>query len=466
MILTICNNLLFQSIVLIDLKNIVVDMVMSIFKDSNDFHKYNNIIKKIKEKISSHNGLIRVITHYDTDGLSSGAIMVKMLYRLNKEFHLSIVEYLSKEIIDKLGEEYNKDDTLYIFCDMGSGQINDILNNKLNAIILDHHPPAINDLEFNNILQLNPHIFGINGAKEITASGVCYLVAREFGFYDLSILAITGAIGDMQHKPFLGVNKFIINEGRKHRHIIGILKDIVYNCYDLPIWESMLYSTQPYIRELNDKNKIIDFLKKFDIDPNKTVLDEKDREKLEIALMAYTDKNNIIVDRYIIKHKINDAYYLSELLNACGREGMGSVGIGVALEDDECIKIAKETYIKYKEEIIKELKDTKINSLDNIEYFFGKKGTTGLVASLLVRNKPVLGIYKDGEYYKISSRGNANLVNKGLNLTEAMKIAEKYGGDGGGHNVASGARILQTNLDDFLKNVDEIVGKQLKNNNG
>jgi len=450
-------------------------MVMSIFKDSNDFQRYNSIIKKIKEKILSHNGLIRVITHHDTDGLTSGAIMVKMLYRLNKEFHLSIVEYLSKEIIDKLGDESknnsnnnnnnsntDSNNILYIFCDMGSGQINDILNNKLDAIILDHHPPVINDLEFNNILQLNPHIFGINGAKEITASGVCYLVAREFGFYDLSILAITGAIGDMQHKPFLGVNKFIINEGRKYRYIIGILKDIIYNCYDLPVWESMLYSTQPYIRELNDKEKIINFLKKFDIDPNKTILDEKDREKLEIALRSCADKNDIIVDRYIIKHKINDAYYLSELLNACGREGIGSVGIGVALEDDECIKIAKETYIKYKEEIIKELKDTKINSLNNIEYFFGKKGTTGLVASILVKDKPVLGIYEEGEYYKISSRGNANLVNRGLNLTVAMKIAEKYGGDGGGHNVASGARILQTNLDDFLKNVDEIVGTQLK----
>ncbi len=439
-------------------------MVMSIFKNNNDFQRYNNIVKKIKEKISSHTGLIRIITHHDTDGLSSGAIMVKMLYRLNKEFHLSIVEYLSKDILYKLGEECsNNDEILYIFCDMGSGQINDILNNKLNAIILDHHPPAINDLELNNILQLNPHIFGINGAKEITASGVCYLIAREFGFYDLSILAITGAIGDMQHKPFLGVNKFIINEGRKNRYIVGILKDIVYNCYDLPVWESILYSTQPYIRELNDKNKIIDFLKKFDIDPNKTILDEKDKEKLEIALMAYANKDDIIVDRYIIKHKINDAYYLSEILNACGREGMGSVGIGTALEDDECIKIAKEIHIKYKKKIINELKNTKINSLNNIEYFFGKKGTTGIIASLLVRDKPVLGIYEDGEYYKISSRGSANLVNKGLNLTEAMKIAEKYGGDGGGHNVASGGRILQTNLDDFLKNVDEIVGKQLKN---
>ncbi len=441
-------------------------MIANIFKNRDDYTKYSNIVKKIKNKLNSHDGLIRVITHHDTDGLSSGAIMVKMLHRLNKEFHLSIVEYLSKEYIDKLGEEchHEKNNILYIFCDMGSGQIRDILNNNLNAIILDHHPPEIHDLEFSNILQLNLHIFGINGAREITASGTCYLVAREFGFYDLSMLAITGAIGDMQHRPFLGVNKYIINEGRKHRHIVGILKDIIYNCYDLPIWMTILYSTQPYIRELNSKDKILDFLKQVGINPDKLVLDEKDKNKLEAALMPLVNKEDIITDRYIIKHKIGDAYYLSELLNACGRKGMGSVGIGTALEDDECVRIAKDIYIQYKEEIITEIKNTSINSLNNIEYFFGKKGTVGLIASILVKDKPVLGIYEDGEFYKISSRGNKNLVNKGLNLTEAMKIAEKFGGDGGGHNVASGARVLQTSLDDFLKSVDEIVGKQLNSN--
>ncbi|AEH07105.1 DHH family phosphoesterase [Methanothermococcus okinawensis] len=451
-------------------------MITNIFKDKESIQRYRSILKKITERIKNHNGLIRVITHHDTDGLTSGALIIKMLYRLNKEFHLSIVEYLSKEFVDKLGEEYNnrynnndnnnnnnEDNILYIFCDMGSSRINDILNQGLNAIILDHHPPVINDLEVKEIYQLNAHILGINGAKEISASGVCYLVAREFGFYDLSALAITGAIGDMQHKPFSGMNKYIINEAREHRYLTGILKDIIYNCYDLPVWKSMLYNTQPYIRELNNKEKIINFLKKLNIDPEKRNLNEEDRQKLKIALMPYVEKEeDIIVDRYVIKHKVDDAFYLSELLNACGRKGLGSVGIGAAVEDDECINIAKDIYIEYKEEIIQEIRNTQINSLNNIEYFFGKKGMVGIIASLFVKDKPVLGIYEEGEYYKISSRGNKNLVNEGLNLSEAMKIAYKFGGNGGGHNVASGARVPKIHLDEFLKEVDEIVGKQLK----
>ncbi|MDK2790813.1 MAG: single-stranded-DNA-specific exonuclease [Methanothermococcus sp.] len=440
---------------------IIGDIVVDILP-IDDFANVNNIYTKIKEKIENYDGVIRVITHHDTDGLTSGAIVVDTLYRQNKNFHLSVVENLSNEVIEKLSEE--DEYGLYIFCDMGSGQIDELLSKNFNAIILDHHPPLRKEYEIKNILQLNPHLFGVNGAKELSASGVCYLVAREFGYYDLSVLAITGAIGDMQHKPFTGLNKFILNEGRRYRHIKSILKDIVFNCYDLPIWKSILYSTQPYIGELNGRDKILEFLNKIDIDPEKIELSGDEEQRLISALMKYVNKEDIVVDRYIIDHKINDAFYLSEILNACGRTGMTSIGIGVALEDEECIKTAKEIYEKYKGELIEELKEVEIKSLNNIEYFFGKKGTTGLIASLMVKDKPVLGIYEEGEFYKISSRGNNYLVNNGLNLSEAMGIAKEFGGNGGGHNVASGASIPKEHLNEFLKKVDELVGTQMKNN--
>lgn len=429
----------------------------------DDFGKVNDVFTKIKEKIENYNGIIKVITHHDTDGLTSGAIIVDTLYRQNKNFHLSVVENLSKEVIEELSKEDEYD--LYIFCDMGSGQIDDLLSKNFNAIILDHHPPLKNEYEIQNILQLNPHLFGVNGAKELSASGVCYLVAREFGYYDLSVLAITGAIGDMQHKPFSGLNKFILNEGRRHRYIKSILKDVVFNCYDLPIWKSILYSTQPYIRELNEKDKILEFLKKIGINPEKTELSNDEEQRLISALMEYTNKEDIIVDRYIIDHKIDGAFYLSEILNACGRKGMTSIGIGAALEDEGCIRSAKEVYEEYKRDLIEELKKVETKSLNNIEYFFGKKGTTGLIASLMVKDKPVLGIYKEGEFYKISSRGNNYLVSKGLNLSEAMGVAKEFGGNGGGHNVASGATIQKEYLNEFLKKVDELVGTQLKKTN-
>jgi len=441
-------------------------MISSIFKDEKLYLKYKNTVKDIIEKIKGHEGPIRVITHYDADGISSGTIIIKMLYRLNKNFHLSIIEHLSeKTLYDMCNRNIghvNSNDMLYIFCDMGSSYMDIMVEKGLNAIILDHHPPTMKYTKVENVYQFNAHIFNIDGAREISASGICYLLARELRYYDLSIFAIVGSIGDMQHEPFIGMNKIILNEAREYRHLRSILKDIVYNCYNLPIWKSILYSTRPYIKELSNKEEVINLLKEIEINPNKIYLEGEERDKLVSTLKKYVDESQIVVDRYIINHKIEDAFYLSEILNACGKRGMGSVGVGIALGDEECIRIGKDIYLKYKKDIINQLKEIKLHRLNNIEYFFGKKGTIGHMASLLLRDKPVIGIYGENGYYKISSRGNKNLINKGLNLSEAMGIASEFGGSGGGHNIASGAKIPKIYLEAFLRRVDEIVGKQMK----
>jgi RecJ-like exonuclease len=40
--------------------------------------------------------------------------------------------------------------------------------------------------------------------------------------------------------------------------------------------------------------------------------------------------------------------------------------------------------------------------------------------------------------------------------------AEKFNGKGGGHNVAAGAQVPIECIDDFVKLVDELVGRRLK----
>ncbi|ABR55731.1 phosphoesterase RecJ domain protein [Methanococcus aeolicus Nankai-3] len=458
-------------------------MLTNMFKEEN-LIKYKSVVEKITNKIKNHDGLIRIITHNDADGLTSGAIIIKLLTRQNKKFHLSIVEQLSEDFINELGKENtinniiskneskgsddhnNSNSVLYIFSDMGSGQINKILENNLNSIILDHHPTEINDIEIENILQLNPHIFKIDGSNEISASGVCYLVAREFGYYDLSVLAITGAIGDMQHLPFIGLNKFILNEGMEKQHINGILRDIIYNCYDISITDSILFSFNPYIKELKKREQIINLLNKYNIDPNKIYLDGEDKKNLEKALSSINPNyiNELYVDRYIINHNEKDGHYLMELLNACGKNGNAQLGICTALGDENCIKEAKKLNYEYKLNIVEALNKLKLNHKDNFDYFFGEKGTTGLLAGLLAKDRPIMGINKDENYYKISSRGNHNLVSNGLNLTEVMKLTELFGGSGGGHSVASGGKIPIESLEEFLDWADDLIGEQLKNN--
>ena len=40
--------------------------------------------------------------------------------------------------------------------------------------------------------------------------------------------------------------------------------------------------------------------------------------------------------------------------------------------------------------------------------------------------------------------------------------AEKFLGKGGGHNVAAGAQVPIEDINNFIKIVDELVGKKLK----
>ncbi|MGB2581687.1 MAG: DHH family phosphoesterase, partial [Thermoplasmata archaeon] len=67
-----------------------------------------------------------------------------------------------------------------------------------------------------------------------------------------------------------------------------------------------------------------------------------------------------------------------------------------------------------------------------------------------------------GKKVKVSGRGTKYLVSKGLDLAAAMKrVAEGVKGNGGGHAVASGATISVGKKDEFIKAMDDIVGKQL-----
>jgi RecJ-like exonuclease len=54
-------------------------------------------------------------------------------------------------------------------------------------------------------------------------------------------------------------------------------------------------------------------------------------------------------------------------------------------------------------------------------------------------------------------------LSKGVNLSDVMRVAsEKYGGKGGGHNVAAGAQVPINQIENFINSVNELVGKQLR----
>ena len=97
------------------------------------------MLKNIQEAIEkidllSKKKKIKIISHYDTDGITSAAIFSRALQRWNKDFSMQIVKGLDKKFIDSLPE-----DQILIFLDLASGSLDYLKNKKTEIFIFDHH---------------------------------------------------------------------------------------------------------------------------------------------------------------------------------------------------------------------------------------------------------------------------------------------------------------------------------------
>ncbi|EGQ42780.1 MAG: DHHA1 domain protein [Candidatus Nanosalina sp. J07AB43] len=75
----------------------------------------------------------------------------------------------------------------------------------------------------------------------------------------------------------------------------------------------------------------------------------------------------------------------------------------------------------------------------------------------------VMGVAQaEKDKVKVSSRAEKAAVENGLNLGEIIdQICEELDGEGGGHNVAAGAKIPQENKEDFIQKLNQEVSEEL-----
>ncbi|MEW5761490.1 MAG: DHH family phosphoesterase, partial [Candidatus Thermoplasmatota archaeon] len=224
----------------------------------------NQLIEKIvaaEKIITKSDSIIRVVSHYDPDGICSAAIIAKAFHRLGIKFHITIVRDLNDAVIESIEKEKNK---LIIFCDMGSGQIEMVERLNSGVVIFDHHPP-IRDTK--KVMQINPYFYGINGTYEATASMLTFLLAIciDDKNWDLIGLAVCGAIGDRQHiGGFKGLNKEYLDKGIEKGYLtekegLGLT--------GLTIKEALRDSVEPCFKEFFAKEKEVEnFLKKIKLD--------------------------------------------------------------------------------------------------------------------------------------------------------------------------------------------------------
>jgi len=475
---------------------------------------------------------IQIYTHIDADGLSAGAILGKSLYREKIPFQMSILKQLEREEIEKIANNAKEKEVFIIFSDFGSGQYLELqeklfkIDKPVPFIVLDHHlPQNISNKEdidgIESILEktspwhINPYFFGIDGSYEISGAGMCYYFARSMNErnIDLSPIAIIGATGDIQNqgenKTFMGVNTSILNDSINNG-FIKVINDLNFSLLK-PLNEAIAYSTDFKLHGLsNDINRTLKFLQTTGVlmeNPDGDIkrlmdLNQKEKQQISTAIIEYaTIKLNIepsdiikklIVNKYLLlKEKqfleLYETNHFAYVLNSCGRTNNGSLGIALAMGDrNSAYKQAIEILNDYRKLLVEGLswiyENQKIQKKDNIQYFFGEdqipESVIGVISSMLVfdnindidKKIPIFGIAKrEGEeVYKISGRAHESIVNKGVNLSDAIRRAlelSNLDALGGGHPPAAGTKIPINKIEEFLSNCDKIIKNQLNENN-
>lgn len=404
---------------------------------------------------------VLIISHFDTDGITSAAILVKTLKKLDKRFSLRIVKRLEEETIPNLPK--NK---IIIFLDLASGSLDKIVKAGLKDIfIIDHHEIFHEIPE--GIRIINPHL---NGKEELSSSSLVYLFCRQISSEnkELAKLAILGMIGDSMEKSIDKLNNLIISDGEVKRK-----RGLLIYPSTRPLNRTLEYCSDPYIPEITGNTPgVIELLREVGINPvngkYKSLIELEDDEmsRLVTAIMLKNPKarnKEIIGDIFLIKffNKLEDARELSAMINACSRLGESETAVQFCMESAKAKKKVELMHTRYKQFIISGLRFVSesekitgngfviINAKEKI-----KDTIIGTIASILSNSS----IYEEGTmimtmaYYDDKIKISARSVGRtGRNIRELLlPIIEKTGGEVGGHHFAAGCMIKREKEEEFI----------------
>jgi len=456
-------------------------------------------------------GVPKVVTHHDADGLSAGAIVHSAITKEGYPCHTRCVKQLEDRIIAELAAEKPE---MVIFTDFGSGQV-DLIQKHLKdtkVIILDHHQPKEVKAEIEH--NINAHKYGIDGAREVSGSGMAYFFARafcdgceelpetQFRVTELAALAIVGAVGDLQDNSgaFHGLNRLIIKEGEA-AGVLRVEKDLrLFGRQTRPLYKAIEYTTEPFIPGLSgSESASLQFLSELDIPVKRddrfvmlADLTQEERQRLTTALILKMIEHRVppriaesIVGEVVTLLKeekrtpLRDAKEFATLLNACGKHEHYGIGLAVCLGERGELYRRSLGMLREHREYLSTCYNWITQNLDKIRdegavyaLHAGEEideNVIGTVAGMVLNSrilnpiKPIIAFAdaEDGEV-KVSARGNRELVDSGLNLGKAMLYAsELVAGEGGGHDIAAGAKIPKGKEEEFLKHVEEKIREQL-----
>lgn len=432
--------------------------------------KFINLIEDKKIKT------IRVISHNDADGITSAAILIKVLKRLNLQYWLTNFKVFDLKAIEKVIKE---DWDVAFILDFG------LTNKKFemfesvnkNIFVLDHHiieEGIRKDIlesknNFNHVNLINAHVFG----EKICAAAITYLFAKEVSEKnkDLAYLAIIGSVGDLCHIP-----NQILRDAIKSKKVIVKRGLKIFGASTKPIHKALAFSEIFLPESYGNEEEILELLKQANIKliengNYRTLLDlnEQEMKKLCTLIASRTGNEKLFGDVYLINPNgsLYDSKELAAILNSCGRLGHSEIGLEACYGK---INRAEKIYEEYRKEIISALKWFEKARSDKNKVFESCNGKVlvidakneikdtiiGVFISILSssnKNKVLIGLTNESdEKIKISARSSIINVKEFLDkLLEGMEV------ESGGHKEAAGAVIKKIDKGEFIKRIKSLL---------
>lgn len=431
------------------------------------------MLQKIREAIAlldeaSRLKEIKVISHFDTDGITSAAIFSRTLTRWGKKFSLEIVKGLEKEFIQSL-----PDDKILVFLDLASGSLDYLRDKNAEVFILDHH-----ELE----QKVPPNVFMVNPVLEnhepMSAAAICYLFAKTLSpeNVDLATLAVIGMVGDLHER---NIGKFF-GEILVDAEAV-VKKGLLIYPSTRPLDRALEYASNPFIPGVSGSREgVLSLLRDSGISPENgrfkslCELDESEMTRLitSIALRGARHglNDDLVGNHFLVKffNKLEDARELSASINACSRMGSPHVALGFCLGNKIMRMESEKIYLDYKQNLISALRyvsETEklegnnyviINARDRI-----KDTIIGTVASILSHSP----MYKEGRviialsYNEDKIKVSARVAGRtGRNVRELLhKVVVPIGGEVGGHPNAAGCLIPRTREVEFIEELRKLL---------
>ncbi len=222
----------------------------------------DRISKIFKSLIKEKN--VKLISHFDCDGIASASILIEALVREGINFQIKIIKQLTRQEMKNI-EISDKD--FLILLDLGSGQLNSLKDflEKTQILIIDHHETI--EFDHLNLFHLNPLVFN---EDEIPSAIISYIFAKNIDLKntDLIDLAVVGAIADAQDEKweFKGLAKKILEEAETIGKITVTKGLRLYGRNIRPIHKTLELTFDPFIPGISgSESNAVQFLSELGI---------------------------------------------------------------------------------------------------------------------------------------------------------------------------------------------------------